>query len=268
MTTTIRQDDGVPEFFTGRVDYTTRNGRESHYYLLDGEKVEGVTSIIKGGTPRPEALQRWDRAQGAQAAVDQKRIWSKMEPEAAVKFIASRSDETLHEAANRGTTVHGWADVFATTGALPSDVPDHLAGRAEAFETFVQTWCPEYLLVEKVVFNNLHLYAGTLDAVCVLPGLGNTLIDYKTAKRVYQENALQLAAYRYATFWIGDDDGVRYGLPRIDVCAVVLLNDDGTHSVTPVTAGRMEFATFLKAKALYEFSRFGKTVVGRPLPTP
>jgi len=261
-----------PAFFTGRVDFTTkpwrgRPGRRSHRYLLDGEQVTGVTSILEDGMPTPKGLAIWKQNEQARLAVQERKFWQRMPEEEAVKHVASRTDEQLDQAANRGTEVHAWAEEFAETGALPTEVPEHLEGRARALEAFLTSWRPEFLLSEKTVFNGLHLYAGTLDAVMVLPGLGNTLVDFKTAKRVYSKNALQAAAYRYAGFWIAED-GTRVALPRIDSTAIVLLNDDGTFSVTPVRAGRAEFSVFLKVKAIAEFEKVGNQVIGRPLPAP
>ncbi len=265
-------DGPPPEHFTGRVDFTTRPwrgrpGRRSHRYLLDGEQVTGVTSILEDGMPTPKGLAIWKQNEQARLAVQERKFWQRMPEDEAVRHVASRTEEVADQAANRGTEVHAWAEEFAETGALPIEVPEHLEGRARALENFLTSWCPRILLSEKVVFSGLHLYAGTLDAIMELPGLGNTLCDYKTAKRVYSKNALQLAAYRFAGFWIGED-GTRYALPRIDNCAVILLNDDGTFSVTPVRAGRPELAVFLKAKAIAEWEQYGNQVVGKPLPAP
>jgi hypothetical protein len=242
-----------PDYFTGRIDYTSRNGRQTHRYVLDGSKVEGVTTILKEGMPRPQALQRWDRTQVAKAAVSQRNYWKHMEDDEAVQHLQKQSEETLSEAANRGSTIHEYAQAFAETGELPSNVPAHLAARAAAFEEFVTLWHPRFLVVERVVFNPLHGYAGTLDAIVVLPTLGNTLLDYKTAKNAYGE--------------IDDATDVRYALPRIDSTAVVLLGDDGCR-VVPVAAGREQFQVFLGAKRLAAFSKTSRSLVGKPLAPP
>lgn len=56
----------------------------------------------------------------------------------------------------------------------------------------------EPIFMEQVVWSEAHEYAGTLDAVAMVNGK-RTLVDYKTAKRVYPEtNFLQVAAYAKA----------------------------------------------------------------------
>ena len=274
MTLTWDQDEQgePPAHFTGRVEYTTRPwrgrpGRQAHYYMLDGEQVTGVTTILDEGLPTGKGLMIWKQNQIAEAAVKERKFWQRMDDADAVRHLANRPEETADQAANRGTEVHAWAEEFAETGALPVDVPEHLEGRARALEAFLTSWRPRFLLSEKVLFNNLHLYAGTFDAIAELPGLGNTIVDYKTAKKVYPKNALQLAAYRYAGFWIAED-GTRFALPRIDSAVVVLLHDDGKYAVQPVQAGRREFTVFLKVKAIAEFEKFGNQIIGRPLPPP
>ena len=60
---------------------------------------------------------------------------------------------------------------------------------------------------EMVVANPAERYAGKLDAVLQLPRLGPALVltDWKTGKRVYDEAAMQCAAYRRATVgWLRD----------------------------------------------------------------
>ena len=256
-----------PAHFTGRIDYKTRGGHSSHFYTLDGEKVDGVTTIVKQGMPRPEGLQRWDRQQVARSAVDQASFIAKMDKGEAEKHLVDQPNRELNKAAARGTTVHGWADAFAETGELPAlEADDPLAGYAHSLERFLLDWQPRFLLNEVTVFNSFHLYAGTLDAIAELPGLGHCLIDYKTSKRAYGEHALQLSAYRYATFYI-DEDETRFALPRIDSCAIVLINDDG-YRIVPVQADRAAFAVFLRAKAMVAHGKNEKNLVGAPLTAP
>ena len=255
-----------PDHFTGRVDYATRSGHISHFYLYQGQQVDGVTSIVKGGLPTPKGLQIFKERQIAQAAIDQRAFISRMEPDKAVKHLQGHGERELNKASARGTTVHDWAEQFALTGELPVLEDNHpLAGRLESLRSFLLDWQPRFVLTEVVVFNNYHLYAGTLDAIVQVDGC-NWLIDYKTSARAQPEHALQLSAYRYASVYQAGVDDFR-GLPRIDDTAIVLLGENG-YEVRPVVADRQTFGVFLRAKSIFDFQKHASSLVGRKLPTP
>lgn len=255
----------VPADFTGRVEYKLRNGRDSHYYALDGAELDGVTSIIKGGMPCADGLERWKTRQMAAQAADQATFISKMSKDAAVKHLNSVPDRNLQAAADRGTAVHAMAEAFAVDGELP-DTDGPLGAYATNLMRFFLEWEPEFIMTEEVVFHEEHLYAGTMDAIVILPELGVTILDYKTSKRAQIDHALQLAAYRYSSFALTDDD-VRSGLPPIESAAVVLINED-RYQVIPVDAGVLTYDAFLRAQQQYRFVKQANSLLGRPLDSP
>lgn len=53
----------------------------------------------------------------------------------------------------------------------------------------------EPILLEKPLVSEKYQYGGTIDNFCFLNGK-KTLIDYKTSKGIYDENLLQVAAYK------------------------------------------------------------------------
>jgi len=71
------------------------------------------------------------------------------------------------------------------------------------WRAWLNTVRPTFEAVECTVFDPTYLYAGTLDAIAVIPNVGRFLIDYKTSRNEenrgpFAEWALQLAAYRWA----------------------------------------------------------------------
>ena len=258
-----------PSMFTGRVNtYGPRGGRY-HHYLLDGETVEGVTTIISKGVSKGDVLSRWAANKVAAAAVDSQGYWRKLDRDEAVQFLKNSPYRDKTEAGARGTEVHGWAEHFASTGQLPDpgDVDEVIRAQVDCFGQFLSDFAVEVELSEVVIFNRAELYAGTLDGIVTmtLPGgkRQKMLLDYKTSKGVYQETALQLAAYRFGDFYI-TDDGSRVGMPGVDGCCVVHLPASGGYKVVPIQADRTMYRVFLHAKSMAHFNEHGRSVVGKP----
>src|SRR4029077_11716228 len=122
-------------------------------------------------------------------------------------------------------------------------------------------WGVQELLVEVSVGRagtRREAYAGTLDLVAMLSRsdgdeeIETWILDIKTGKGVYPEHALQLAAYRYAEFYV-DPDGDPQPLPQIDRAGVVHLHDHG-YDLYPVEAGPAELRTFQYAQQVALFT--------------
>ena len=263
-----------PSMFTGRVNtYGPRGGRY-HHYLLDGETVEGVTTIISKGVSKGDVLSRWAANKVAAAAVDSQGYWRKLDRDEAVQFLKNSPYRDKTEAGARGTEVHGWAEHFASTGQLPDpgDVDEVIRAQVDCFGQFLSDFAVEVELSEVVIFNRAELYAGTCDGFVTLlnPNTGRrerAIIDYKTSKGVYPETCLQLAAYRYGDFYMAED-GDRVGLPGVESAYVIWLPASGGYQVVPMQADRGIYRVFLHAKALAHFSEHGRKGVGKALVLP
>lgn len=244
---------------TGRI-----NRGRGHHYLLDGRKVPGVTTIISNGLPKP-ALINWAANVTADYAVDH---WDELSTEGPAKRLAllkkARYDDR-DQAANRGTQVHGLAEKLIQGEEV--EVPDPLAGHVESYMRFLDDWNPQHVLVEGVVFNRRQRYAGTLDLVADIPGLGRGLWDVKTNRSgPFGEVALQLAAYRYAEFYI-DDDLTEHPMPEVEHCGVIWVRADG-YELVPVTAGEAQFRSFLYVAQCAQFADTARDLIGEALTPP
>ena len=263
-----------PLMFTGRVNtYGPRGGRY-HHYLLDGETVEGVTTIISKGVSKGDVLSRWAANKVAAAAVDGQGYWRKLDRGGAIQFLKNSPYRDKTEAGARGTEVHGWAESYASTGQLPDpgDVDEVIRSQVACFGQFLTDFEVDIELSEVVIFNRAELYAGTCDGIVTLlnPETGRrerAIIDYKTSKGVYAETCLQLAAYRYGDFYM-TDDGARVGLPGVESAYVVWLPASGGYQVVPMQADRGMYRVFLHAKALAHFTEHGRKGVGKGLKFP
>lgn len=269
---------------------------------LDGEieRFWSVTTIIKGGLPAP-ALQAWGMKAVAEFAVANYRQLSAMvgssyrferDPKGAVIGVLEDPDAVVSaidwlkgapyrerdRKADLGTAVHDQAEAYALGKPMPEAAPA-IIGNVQAFRNFLEDYQPTYAqlgddgmwLAEASVFNRAERYAGTLDAIADIPGLGRVLIDYKTGKDIYPETALQLAAYRHAEF-IGLPDGTEWPMPEVDGCAALHLSPFAGprgYAFRPVIADEQVFTAFKYVREVFRWQEeTSKGVIGAPLPLP
>jgi hypothetical protein len=228
---------------TRRID----SGR-GHTYRLDGQAVDGVTTIINQGIPKP-AIASWAARETAGYAYDQLDVIGGLERDEAIDLLKGAPWRDRDRAANRGTAVHRLAEQLAAGTEV--QVPDELVGHVDAYLRFLDDWQPDIHTVEFVGGNRRHRYMGTGDAIMGIPGHGLVLVDLKTNRSgPFGEVALQLAAYRYFEFILVD--GAEQPMPEVASCAVIWLRADG-YDLYPYRAGPEEFRYFLYAKEVARF---------------
>lgn len=220
--------------------FTRRNHGRGHSYYLDGVKLDGVTTIISNGLPKP-ALVRWAANTAAAKAVDEWDTLAELPPSERLKAISAAPDAARDTAAVRGTRVHALADQLARGEEVT--VPDELAGHVEACVKFLDDWQPVTLLTETPVYHDRYRYAGTLDLLAEINGR-RWLLDFKTSRGgAYGDTAFQLAAYRYATHYLSSD-GQTVPMEPVDECGVIWLRADG-YELYPFHADAGVFRQFL-----------------------
>lgn len=218
-------------------DFKRRNYGRGHSYYLGDRKLDGVTTIISQGLPKP-ALVNWAANTAAALAVDEWDTLAELPPSERMKRISKAPDASRNAAAVRGTQVHALADKLAQGEEVA--VPDELAGHVDACVKFLDEWQPQTLYTERPVYHEKYLYAGTFDLLVGMDdgdGMATWLLDFKTSKSgAYGDTAFQLAAYANATHYQRPDGSVHV-MPPVDRCAVVWLRADGydlyPYHVTP-----------------------------------
>ncbi len=226
--------------------FTRRNYGRGHAYYLDGRKLDGVTTILSKGLPKP-ALVNWAANTAAALAVDQWDELALLPPSERLKRISKAHDAARDKAAVRGTQVHALADRLARGEEVT--VPDGLAGHVESCVKFLDDWQPQTLMTETPVYHEKYLYAGTLDLLVGMDDVGGQgmqtwLLDFKTSKSgAYGDTAFQLAAYANATHCQRPDGSV-HTMPIVDRCGVVWLRADG-YDLYPYHADPGVFRQFL-----------------------
>jgi hypothetical protein len=209
-------------------EFKRRNYGRGHAYYLGDRKLDGVTTLISGGLPKP-ALVKWAANTAADLAVDEWDQLAELPVSERRKRIANAPDAKRNAAAVRGTRIHALADKLANNEEVA--VPDELAGHVESCVRFLDEWDAQTVCTEAPVYHEKYLYAGTLDLIADL-GDERWLLDFKTsASGAYGDTAFQLAAYRYATHILNDQDAS--GVPMaarmspVDRCGVIWLRADG-----------------------------------------
>jgi hypothetical protein len=258
VTDTLRTD-------TKRTGLRRIQAGSNHWYKLDGAKVDGVTTLIKNGLPKP-GLPYWSARTVAEyvADADPEHVESlrALGRDGMVKALKEIPWTRRDTAAAKGTEVHGYAEKLVK--GEPVDVPDHLAGYVESCVKFLDEWRVAPVLVEAEVASRQWKYAGTLDLVADLPDSRRALFDYKTsASGIFPTTALQLAAYRHAEFYNADGIELPMSEVGIDVGYAVWVRQDG-YDVIPVQCGDEQYKAFLHVAYVARQAEVMRSWIGEP----
>lgn len=219
----------------------------SHRYWLDKKPCPGVTTLIKGGVPMP-ALPYWSAKCVAEYVADNPAQIAQLREMGRGPMVAALKEtpwQARDTAAVRGTDVHALAEKLVHGVAV--DVPAELEDYVSGYVRWLDTWQPVPILTERSVGNRQHWYAGRFDLIADIADV-RWLLDVKTAKAVYGDNALQTDAYRHAEFYVDDDDpDTEHPMPEgIERLGVLHVRPDGTDLVELDSSGE-PFKDFLHA---------------------
>lgn len=225
-------------------EFRRRNYGRGHAYYLGDRKLDGVTTVISKGLPKP-ALVQWAANCAADLACDEWDTLAELPLSERRKRLAKAPDVKRNAAAAKGTRIHALAEPLAHGKQV--DVPPELAGHVESCVRFLDEWEPETAYSEFSVYHDRYLYAGTGDLIADMRGQ-RWLLDWKTsASGAYGDTAFQLAAYKYATHLLDTEPGAGdmvVKMPPVDQCGVVWLRGDG-YDVYPYHVDEAVFRQFL-----------------------
>lgn len=244
---------------TKRID----NGR-GHSYKLDGQKVDGVTTIIGNGIPKP-ALINWAAREVATFAADHLDTLTTLKRDERIDLLKGSHYRERDAAARRGTEVHGLAEKLVNGEEVT--VPEELMGHVDSYLRFLDEWNPTAILVEAVVGHRTHKWMGTFDLFAEIDG-EPWLLDIKTTRSgIYGDTALQLAAYRHAEFFLASS-GQEQPMPWAEKVGAIWVRADG-YDIVPVEAGEDVYRCFRYAQQIAAFTTtHSKEWVGDTIPPP
>lgn len=217
-----------------------RNYGRGHGYLLDGQKIVGVTTAIDV-LDKP-ALRQWYAKTAAERAVNEWDRIAEMPVAERLAYIQYGPRDRVQAAALRGTEIHDLGHKLAEGEEV--DVPVEHRGPVEAYARFLDRWDVEPIAAETPLAHTQHRYGGTADLWATVGKLGGmpVLMDVKTGSGVYNEVGLQLAAYRYSD--LIQIEGAERSTPEVEGVFVAHVLPDDVRMV-PVIADEQVFRQFL-----------------------
>ncbi|MFA5706858.1 MAG: hypothetical protein WDA41_10925 [Candidatus Neomarinimicrobiota bacterium] len=181
---------------------------ETHQYTWNNEPVPSVTQVIG----------EWVKCGGMYVSI----------------FTGTQVPADKFEAAGRfGTAVHKMLHSYLEGSLDFGLLTDDLLMIFTQFEAWREIFRPEPLYIERQLYSERYLYAGTMDLVCTI-GRDRWIVDYKTGG--YDMAGPQLAAYEK----LDQEDGARKPRKR----AVLYLPKDGGQWKWVPMEGRQDWTFF------------------------
>lgn len=245
---------------------STIKRQDTRFYVHPetNEKVPGVTSVLNM-IPKP-FLQFWAAKMTAEWCADNAGAFLQLlingERQAAVDMAKGSSRRSTKDAANVGTLVHDYFELYAR-GTPPKRPHPDVLPFVKHIEEFHNKYQPEYLHIEDAVWSDEHRYAGSFDWIAKIEG-EIVMGDTKTTRSgVHEEVALQLSAYANADR-IVQQDGTVAPMPAIQAGAVFHLRPEGWKLV-PVRIDESVFSYFVVLRQVFDWvNDISKSVLGAP----
>ncbi len=238
-----------------------------------------MTTILKT-LPAP-GLPRWAAKLTAETAVEKFTLLASLiedDPQEAVKWLKGSPWAVRDRAGNLGTAIHSLVEVELAGGdpeELIAKLPIDARRKAEHALAFFRTEKPIIHYVEYIVYHDRLGYAGTADFMVTIPDLvlpgtvtdqpgSKIVLDLKTGNGVYEDTALQLAAYRYAEHMVDLENAELLPVPETDGAAVLWVNEDGWELI-PMDAGEDTFKVFEAACQMAGVLPLSRELKGTPI---
>ena len=250
-------------------EFKRRNYGRGHAYYLGDRKLDGVTTLINAGLPKP-ALVNWAARTVAEMAVNEWDTLAELPVGTRLAKLTKAPDAARNTAAVKGTRIHALADPIARGEQV--QVPDELAGHVESCVKFLDDYDVRTLYSECPCYHEKYLFGGTFDLLAEMDigdgnGMQTWLLDWKTsASGAYGDTAFQLAAYGNSTHYQRPDGSV-HAMPIIDRYGVVWLRADG-FDLYPYHVDASVFRQFLSIQQVAKAAAESRDYKGDALTPP
>lgn len=268
-------------------------GVHTEYVNSDRHYVDDDTGIVVPGVsaildmyPKP-AIPPWAAREAAIFCVDNQRKIQELSARnrfKAIDMVKGAPWKLSKKASRQGTVVHDTVEAIllqVARGEQPTGyVPKGTMPYLRQFARFMKEFQAKPILVETVVWNGTHLYAGRIDATYEIippdtekvrkigwkPGVKRTeMVDIKTGKGVYSSAALQQVAYRNAERYYDPIRDKWFKMPRTSGASALHLHSDG-FSLVPLLTEIPEWNEFLTLRQSYNWKvNREKHAVGDPI---
>ena len=184
-----------------------RGGMRAYQKPGSDDPLWSVTTVL-GMTVAKPALYRWYNTQGREAVAEHlspvvgKKLTRK-HLNTAIEEARMRPSKTSGQAADLGTRAHDLLSEYISSRIEETDVavtvPEDLQIVWDSFHKWEEeTNIARYLKTEFAVYSESFKYAGSVDALALTKDGRWMVLDWKTSKDLYPENAMQVAAYANA----------------------------------------------------------------------
>ena len=198
------ENEIVSKIYGGKVEIKffgpTEDKPNRHIYTMNGERKRSTTGII-GLKDKSGALVPWSQEQTAKHLLELLETGTALNEENLVRAVFA-SDKEKESAANLGTEIHNWCELFiqsqlkkGKTPPMPQD--KNVIKGTTSFLEWVDSHKVKFLWSEKVLYSKKYDYMGKADFAAIVDG-ERCICDIKTGNGMYKEVRLQLAAYRQA----------------------------------------------------------------------
>jgi hypothetical protein len=259
---------------------TTSKGRTYGLELPppDGHKTLWSVTTLLNGKPKPALLPWGIKATAEYAVTNYRRLFAMCQAaegddEAMYQVVAWLKGAPYRERekkADLGTLLHAIAEAKALERPLPV-ITSEVAPLYAQYQRFLAECKPEMELAEATVYNIKESYAGTLDGIGRLTAgvplayrNRRLLWDYKTGKDIYDEVALQCAAYARAE-GVYLAPGTVAPMPEVEGAVAIHITADA-YRVIPVEITEPVWRAFRFVREVFRYQEeTSKTVLGEPL---
>lgn len=184
--------------------------KENHLHTFDGKQLTGISSVMSvlakpltwwasglacetlgwtrdGKTKDEKEAIKTERLKKAQKMQDQIKTLKPDEYLRLLDTAYAAHSKTLKKAADKGTDLHSICETYLKTGEKNDLIKDFIL------------WSEKN--VKKYIFSEAHSYSETLfcggisDGAAIMKNGKTAIIDFKSAKEVYQSHLLQCAGY-------------------------------------------------------------------------
>lgn len=182
----------------------TRN--KKHKYFLDGEPLDGVTTIVdEVNDGKSNAMSYWGAdtfSRGVRSRFPDAGVMTPEEYENIAKDARKDLRWSVKEAADIGTVAHKWIEEYLRNKLLllpPPHMPyrEESARAVEAFLRWEEDNRVHFISCELLVLSLEYMYAGQMDLLAEVNG-HKMQVDFKTSNSFRDTYRLQTAAYSHA----------------------------------------------------------------------
>lgn len=183
---------------------------EKHKYILNGEMIPGVTTLLHESMPSPIYLIAWKVKTAIDHLLEDLRLlktpvheYPKKKLEELVKRAKGASKKKAKEAADIGTLIHDYAEQYEANKHITKELHDAINNVKDKHLVFscikkFRRWYRKnkdvVLKHEEICASVIHKFGGKFDRL-VARNTHVVLGDYKTSKGIYQDHLIQLGGY-------------------------------------------------------------------------